>query len=328
MTFDELKNRQNQLNLQKNAIGNLIGRGQNTDLANSGNTTLQAIQRRKEEIASLKRDLENRRGSTAQVTSQRQNIERKIQTYSASIVSDVSEAMRNNSLEVVFVIDKSGSCRGTEENTIKGYNHFIEKEKAKGLSKTLVSVDLFDSDSQLIFDRLSVKEIPSTFRYEADGGSTALYDSLANRISAVEKKHKLEGNNAPNHTLFVIMTDGFDNDSKEVTEDKIRSIIKAKKEIGWEFILLANLADEKQVQQYAQNLGVSSDRACLYLSGNEALNFVAIADVVSSIQTTGTININWDEKIKKTTDRTKANFAIESNDENTLGIECNRGRRR
>ena len=92
------------------------------------------------------------------------------------------ENKKNNTTELVFILDKSGSMSGFERDTIGGFNSMIEKQKKQD-GKVYVSTVLFDDGSEVIHDRLDISEIkPMTDEDYFVGGCTALLDAVGGAI--------------------------------------------------------------------------------------------------------------------------------------------------
>lgn len=86
--------------------------------------------------------------------------------------------MKNNSTELVFILDRSGSMAGLEGDTIGGFNSLIEKQKEKE-GECFVSTILFDNVSEVIHDRVSLAGVKPLTREEYFvRGSTALIDAV------------------------------------------------------------------------------------------------------------------------------------------------------
>jgi len=131
-------------------------------------------------------------------------------------------------LDVVFILDKSGSMSGSEDNTISSFNEYLEKEK-KNKYNTLVSTVLFSDNYYYLHKRENIKNINKlTNRDYYVGGCTALYDALGNTINYFKKVNT-------DKVLFIIITDGYENASLEFNKSKITKLIKNS---GFEFIYI------------------------------------------------------------------------------------------
>ena len=90
--------------------------------------------------------------------------------------------MKNNLTEMVFILDRSGSMHGLEEDTIGGFNSMIEKQKQEE-GKAFVNTVLFNSLTQVLYDRVPLEKIPAMTRQDYTvGGCTALLDALGGAI--------------------------------------------------------------------------------------------------------------------------------------------------
>lgn len=161
--------------------------------------------------------------------------------------------MKKGLTEMIFILDKSGSMAGLEADTTGGFNSLIEKQK-KEEGEAFVSTILFNTETYVIHDRKDVNKVePLTEKEYSVGGGTALLDALGKEITHIENIHKYaREEDVPEHTIFVITTDGEENSSREFSKEKIKSMIESKqKESGWEFLFLgANIDAITTAQTY------------------------------------------------------------------------------
>ena len=171
--------------------------------------------------------------------------------------------MKKELTEIVFILDKSGSMGGLEADTIGGYNSFLEKQK-KVEGEAYVSTVLFSDYSSVIHDRVPIEEVePMTEKEYSVGGSTALLDAIGGAIHHIGNVHKYaREEDRPEHTIFVITTDGQENSSNEYSYEKLKKMITRQQEkYGWEFIFLG--ANMDAIGE-AGRLGIRADRAVRY----------------------------------------------------------------
>ena len=170
--------------------------------------------------------------------------------------------MKKNLTEIVFILDRSGSMSGLEADTIGGFNSMIEKQR-KADGEALVSTVLFDNMSEVIHDRVNIHDIkPMTDRDYTVRGCTALLDAIGGAIHHIGNVHKYaRPEDVPEHTLFIITTDGMENASRFYSSDRVKQMIERQKaKYGWEFLFLgANIdAVETALQRTAEIASLST----------------------------------------------------------------------
>ena len=208
--------------------------------------------------------------------------------------------MKKGLTELVFILDRSGSMAGLEEDTIGGFNAMIDKQKQEA-GEALVSTVLFNHESAVIHDRVDVKRVePMTGKQYVVGGCTALLDAVGGAIHHIGNVHKYaREEDRPERTLFVITTDGMENASHRCSADEVRRMIERQKvKHGWEFIFLGANMDAVQT---ADRLGIGAERAVSYHSDHVGtqLNYEVIGEAVSCMRACQAIPENWAKKIKK-----------------------------
>lgn len=208
--------------------------------------------------------------------------------------------MKNKKLELVFILDKSGSMAGLEADTIGGYNSMIKKQQ-KEEGEAFVTTVLFNHDYELLHDRINVKAIsPITEDDYQVGGTTALLDAIGStiqKISNVQKRTNEE--NRAVKVLFVITTDGMENASREYTANKIKQMVTRQKEqFGWEFMFLgANIDSISTAEKY----GIDEEFAVNYHADNKGtkLNYQAVNEAVTMLRSGKKIDRSWKEEIER-----------------------------
>ena len=134
--------------------------------------------------------------------------------------------MKKKLTEIVFILDRSGSMAGLEDDTIGGFNAMIEKQKQKQ-GDAYVSTILFDNDCEVVHDRVDIQKVPPMTRKEYYvRGCTALLDAVGKAIHHIGNVHKYaREEDRPEKTLFIITTDGMENASREYSYDRVRKMI-------------------------------------------------------------------------------------------------------
>ena len=167
--------------------------------------------------------------------------------------------------ELVFILDRSGSMSGLEEDTIGGFNAMIKKQQKETDGAAVVSTILFNHTSKVLHDRIALDKIePLTEDDYEVGGTTALLDAVGDAVKHIKNVHKYaREEDRPQKTIFIITTDGHENSSERFTYKEIKRLIERQKENGWEFIFLGANIDAPEV---ASHLGIERRRAVNYHS--------------------------------------------------------------
>jgi len=193
--------------------------------------------------------------------------------------------MKKNLTELVFILDRSGSMAGLEEDTIGGFNGMIEKQK-KEPGEVLVSSVLFDTVDEVVHDRVDIREMmPLTRETYYVRGCTALLDAVGNAISHIANVHKYaREEDRPEKTLFVITTDGMENASRRYSYQKVKEMIRRQQEAcGWEFIFLgANIDAAREAARF----GIREECAVDYHADKQGTDvlYCCISDAVTSVR--------------------------------------------
>ncbi|MBQ5637108.1 MAG: hypothetical protein IIV08_06075, partial [Selenomonadales bacterium] len=129
-------------------------------------------------------------------------------------------------------------------------------------------------------------------------GCTALLDAVGRAIHHIGNIHKYaREEDRPDKTLFVIITDGYENASCEYTYDKVKhQITRQQEKYGWEFMFLgANIDAAQEAAKY----GIRKDMAVNFVSDRKgtALNYAAVSDAICCMRTAGGAGSAWREKI-------------------------------
>lgn len=206
--------------------------------------------------------------------------------------------MNNNVTELVFIIDRSGSMAGLESDTIGGFNAMIDQQKKQN-DECYVTTVLFDNNSLTLHDRVSISEVPKmTDKDYTVGGCTALIDALGDAIVHIENIHKyVRPEDVPEHTMFVITTDGMENASRKYTSAQVKAMIESKKgKSAWEFLFIAANIDAVET---ASQYGISEDRAVNYHADTQGTKVVydAVSKAVCSFRTGNNVADDWSESV-------------------------------
>lgn len=151
--------------------------------------------------------------------------------------------MPNPSLtELVVVLDRSGSMSTIKNDMIGGYRQFMQ-EQAAVPGECVVSLYMFDNEYQTVFEETPVRgagELPLSPR-----GATALLDAMGTTIlrAGLRFSRKTE-DKRPGKVVFLVITDGMENASKEFTREQIRQMVEEQQaKHAWQFVYMAANVD-------------------------------------------------------------------------------------
>ncbi|MBN4867328.1 vWA domain-containing protein [Providencia stuartii] len=198
-------------------------------------------------------------------------------------------------LDLVFILDKSGSMSGFESDTIGGYNSVLAENKDKK-SKTYITTILFNDKTSLLHNREPIGKVANlTLNDYPVGGYTALLDAIGEGIEKMRENRKITKNN---NVLFVIITDGQENSSRKYSSSKIKAMIKsAETEDKWDFIFLGANID---AISEAENIGIKSSNATGYVQDGEGYDkaYHAVNKAVEAKQQAAPISEDWKQEVE------------------------------
>lgn len=206
--------------------------------------------------------------------------------------------MKNNITELVFILDRSGSMSGLESDTFGGFNSMIKKQK-KLEGDCYVSTVLFDNESKVLHDRVKLRDVPEmTDNDYTVGGCTALIDAIGGAIHHIGNIHKYaRAEDVPEHTMFVITTDGQENASHRYTSEQVKKMIERQKEkYGWEFLFIGANIDAVET---AARYGISRDRAVNYNADGDGTHILydSVTKAVFNVRSSAPLRADWSKDI-------------------------------
>ena len=206
--------------------------------------------------------------------------------------------MKKNLTEIVFILDRSGSMAGLEDDTIGGFNAMIQKQKAED-GEAYVSTILFDNHTDVVHDRVDIQKVqPMTRKDYYVRGCTALLDAVGKAIHHIGNVHKYaREEDRPEKTIFVITTDGMENASRQYSYERVRQMIEHEKEkYGWEFLFLgANIDAAKEAARF----GITEDRAANYHADHQgtAVIYEAMSEAVCNVRACRPMSADWKRNV-------------------------------
>ena len=188
---------------------------------------------------------------------------------------------KRNLMNVVFLLDRSGSMAGSESDTIGGFNSYINNNKMKDY---LVTTILFDDKYERLYSFKHISEVDELTNKEYYvRGCTALLDAIGKTINYMDHETK-------NKVLFVITTDGEENASTEYSKEKIKEMIKGHK--NYEFMYIG--ADIDSYSE-ATNIGIKRDNIANYKKSKRGISVLydAVDMACESFACGSSIGTKW-----------------------------------
>jgi hypothetical protein len=196
---------------------------------------------------------------------------KKVTTTTTTTTTVVTETVNNKPTQIVMVLDRSGSMDTISKATVEGINSFIKEQKAAEGTAYMTLVQ-FDNEYQIDYKEKPLNEVEDLINGKTfiPRATTALYDAIGRTINEI---------NTTDDVIFVIVTDGAENASKEFTRENVFEKIEAKKKDGWNFLFLA-------ANQDAMKTG-----GALGIAANNSMTFNA------NDASVGTMYMNFSSKV-------------------------------
>ena len=201
----------------------------------------------------------------------------------------------NARTEIVFILDRSGSMGGREEDVIGGFNRMIADQQQKE-GECFVSTVLFDDVSEVLMNRVPVKDVrPLTDKDYNVRGCTAYFDALGRAIRHhIYIQRCLPEEKRSEKVLFVVMTDGLENASREYTGENLRRLVKEEQDKwGWEFMFIGAGIDAIEA---AKDIGIKAEFAINAINdaGGQKLSYACACSAISNLRERRALDRNAD----------------------------------
>lgn len=193
--------------------------------------------------------------------------------------------MKDNLTEIIMIVDRSGSMCDLVDDTIGGYNSFIESQKDDP-GETRVTAVLFNQYNNTICSNTDIHEVKQLTKNEyIPYGGTALLDALGDTIKSVGKRlFNTSEENRPSKVIVVVITDGEENSSRKYTKQNIVKMIEEQQDVyNWKFMFLG--ANMDAVSE-AASLGMDTTFARSYTAneiGTESV-YTSVAAAATSLK--------------------------------------------
>ncbi len=204
--------------------------------------------------------------------------------------------MKQDYTDINIVLDRSGSMQSIKNDTIGGFNAFLEAQKTVP-GEASISLVQFDNVYEVVYQALALGDAPElTATTFVPRGSTALLDAIGRAINATGARlAAMAETDRPSKVIFVILTDGYENASQEFTAVQINQMIQHQRDAyQWEFVFLG--ANQDAITTASQ-LGIQAGNAMSYAAspvGTRAA-FQSVAKNLSKVRLKQAASMNFDE---------------------------------
>lgn len=182
---------------------------------------------------------------------------------------------KSEAVEILCILDRSGSMGFLAEEVINSFNQFIEDQK-KEEGKARVTLVLFDNNYEKVYESVKLKKVPElTSKTYFARGLTSLYDAIGKTITDCDAKD----------AMVLIQTDGFENSSQEFNQTSVKKLIKEKEALGWDFIFLGANIDTVAV---GTGFGMAASKSVSYANSTDGVKgaFMNMSAVTSDYRKT------------------------------------------
>lgn len=202
--------------------------------------------------------------------------------------------MKPNFTSINIVLDRSGSMKRLSNDTIGGFNTFLaDQRKVEG--EAVFTLATFSSDYTLVHDCVPLKNVSDlTVEKYQPSGYTALLDALGRTINATGiRLAAMKEEDRPSQVIFVVITDGEENYSREFTREKVFEMISHQREkYSWEFVFLGCTSDQIKG---AVHLGVTAANSFAYTadSAGVASSYNSISSNMTAYRSSGAKQVDF-----------------------------------
>ena len=185
-----------------------------------------------------------------------------------TVTTTVTTEPSNERTHIICILDRSGSMSSIMTDSIGGFNTFLQQQRELPDDAT-ITVALFDDKYEILYDNVDIKKAKDLTKKEwYPRGTTALYDAICKTIHADKAKLAKLGSEAPAKVLVCVVTDGYENASKENSLADTEKLIKECEKDDWNFIYLAANQDAFAV---GRGFGISYGNTFTYTASADGV---------------------------------------------------------
>jgi hypothetical protein len=195
---------------------------------------------------------------------------------------------------IVCILDRSGSMSSLTGDTIGGYNSFIDRQRSEP-GDAVVTTVLFDNQYETLLKSVPIKDVkPITTKEYYARGTTALLDAVGTTVLSLLGEMDKQGRCPKSMpVIFMIMTDGLENASREFSRATVKKLVSdVTEKYGWQFIFLgANIDSAAE----AGSIGISGAHSMNYSASADGVNeaYKRAGDAVRMYRKEGAVKEDW-----------------------------------
>lgn len=183
---------------------------------------------------------------------------------------------------ISVLLDRSGSMQSIKDDTEGGFAAFLEEQK-KQSGEASIELRQFDTQYEQVYPPTPIFHAPAL--QLVPRGSTALLDAMGKSINETKQwLSSLPDDLVPENVVFVIITDGYENASREWSKKDVFDLVTSQTEAGWTFLYLG--ANQDAIQAGA-DMGIASTNSLTYTGANTVSAYASMSGSVTRTRLAG-----------------------------------------
>lgn len=194
--------------------------------------------------------------------------------------------------EIVAIIDRSGSMQSVIDDAIGGFNAFLEEQQKLPDKATFTLIE-FNQGTYIKYNGVDIADVePYTQQTYKPDGMTALYDAVGKGVGEAARRGEKR------KVIVVILTDGHENSSHEITKQQVSDMVEKYTKEGWGFVFLGVGFDKFDAEKAASSIGILDKSMSMGVSHNAVGTRSALygmSRAATSYRSSGKVDPNWQQ---------------------------------
>ena len=136
-----------------------------------------------------------------------------------------------------LLLDRSGSMAFIATDVVGGVNTFIKDNQALTVGDMNFTLVQFDTQDpfEVIYDGVPIADVKEfTAAQFTPRGGTPLYDGIGKLVA----RAKTDLTDITSDVVVVIVTDGYENASREWNQSAVKTLVADQEKLGWTFVFI------------------------------------------------------------------------------------------